>query len=374
MAGRIDTVIKALGAAKRDALVAFTTSFHSFLETDAVLLLAGFKPMGESAVVVARDPSTGLGRAALIVTPAWDLERARERSHLERVIAADDPVAPITQLLAEWRIAPDKVALAGHETLPHEMESRILAALPSPANFDEVVLNLAKCKTREEIEHARQAARVAQMGYQRMLELAKPGMHEFELAAELYTYMRGLGSDDNFLLVSASQHNPAVCAPSRRILEQGDIILAEITPSWRGQFAQICRSVSVGKPSEVLVEKYDLLCRIMQVGMKAAVPGVTVSEVTRAMDNVFAQAGYADYCRPPFMRVRGHGLGRLSSQPGDITIENQTVLEEDMVFVMHPNQYLPETGYLLCGEPVRITKNGAEALSPEMATLGSVSA
>ena len=33
-----------------------------------------------------------------------------------------------------------------------------------------------------------------------------------------------------------------------------------------------------------------------------------------------------------------------------------TVLEPDMVFMIHPNQYLPETGYLLCGEPVVLTR------------------
>ena len=370
MAGRTQAVVKALEEAKLDALVAFTTSFHSFLETDGVLLLSGFKPMGESAALIARD-----GRSALVVTPSWDGARAAERSSLDRTLPCDDPVESIAQVLREWKIAPDKVGIGGLETLPHEMETRMADALGGKAkNADELVLNLAKRKTPEEVEHARQAARVAQKGYERLLEIARPGMHEFELAAELYTYMRALGSDDNFLLMSASQHNPAVCAPSRRILDKGDIILAEITPSWHGQFAQICRSVSVGKPSDVLVEKYDLLCRIMQVGMKAAVPGTTVSELTRAMDNVFAQAGYADYCRPPFMRVRGHGMGRLSSLPGDITTDNHTMLEEDMVFVLHPNQYLPETGYLMCGEPVRITKNGAEALSPLMATLGSVPA
>jgi len=370
MAGRIESVVKALDQAKLDALVAFTTSFHSFLETDGVLLLSGFKPMGESAALIARD-----GRSALVVSPAWDAARAEERSSLDRTVACDDPIRPVAEILAEWKIAPAKLGVAGLETLPHEMETRALAAFAAKAqNADELTLNIAKCKTAEEIEFARQASRVAQKGYERLLEVARPGMHEFELAAELYTYMKALGSDDNFLLMSASQHNPAVCAPSRRILDKGDIILAEITPSWRGQFAQICRTVSVGKPSEALVEKYDLLCRIMQVGMKAAVPGATVAQVTRAMDDVFAQAGYGDYCRPPFMRVRGHGLGRLSSQPGDITVDNPMVLEEDMVFVMHPNQYLPETGYLMCGEPVRITPNGAEALSPEMATLGVVAA
>ena len=29
-----------------------------------------------------------------------------------------------------------------------------------------------------------------------------------------------------------------------------------------------------------------------------------------------------------------------------------------MIFVMHPNQYIPETGYLMCGEPVVITAEG----------------
>ena len=40
-----------------------------------------------------------------------------------------------------------------------------------------------------------------------------------------------------------------------------------------------------------------------------------------------------------------------------------------MVFVMHPNQYLPESGYLMCGEPVVVTDQGARALSARPAQL-----
>ena len=43
-----------------------------------------------------------------------------------------------------------------------------------------------------------------------------------------------------------------------------------------------------------------------------------------------------------------------------------------MMFVMHPNQYIPKTGYLMCGEPVVITANGAEALSARAAELDSI--
>ena len=40
-----------------------------------------------------------------------------------------------------------------------------------------------------------------------------------------------------------------------------------------------------------------------------------------------------------------------------------------MVFVMHPNQYIPESGYLMCGEPVVVTDGGARALSARPAAL-----
>ena len=43
-----------------------------------------------------------------------------------------------------------------------------------------------------------------------------------------------------------------------------------------------------------------------------------------------------------------------------------------MFFVIHPNQYLPEIGYLLCGEPVLITSGGSEVLSERMARLAEI--
>ena len=49
------------------------------------------------------------------------------------------------------------------------------------------------------------------------------------------------------------------------------------------------------------------------------------------------------------------------NRPGDVALDNDTVLEPGMVFMIHPNQYLPETGYLLCGEPVLLTQRRRRA-------------
>jgi Xaa-Pro aminopeptidase len=57
-----------------------------------------------------------------------------------------------------------------------------------------------------------------------------------------------------------------------------------------------------------------------------------------------------------------------------VALDNETPLEPGMVFMIHPNQYLPETGYLLCGEPVLLTPSGAEPLTAEKAALATVAA
>jgi len=195
-------------------------------------------------------------------------------------------------------------------------------------------------------------------------------MTEDALALALKTYMKSLGAEDNFLLLCAGPHNRAVQPSTGRKLAPGDIILAEITPSYRGQLTQICRTVVLSDPSDTLSCKYALVVEAMRHGIAAARPGVPMAEVCRAINTVLEGQGYGEYCHPPHIRRRGHGLGFASVRPGDVSLDNATVLEPDMLFMIHPNQYLPETGYLLCGEPVVITAGGAEVLTREQSALG----
>ena len=127
-----------------------------------------------------------------------------------------------------------------------------------------------------------------------------------------------------------------------------------------------------GKPSQELSDKYELVVRAMDAGIKAAAPGVAMATVCRAINTVLEAEGYGEYCYPPHIRRRGHGLGFGSIRPGDVALDNITMLERDMVFMIHPNQYLPETGYLLCGEPVLLTEHGAEPLTQQKAALAAV--
>src|SRR5229473_3814973 len=358
---RLDAICEGMQDRGLDLVVAIHDGAH-FIETpNPVMVLSGFKSLGPAACIVDRA-----GERTLVVTPAWDADRAQEICPDVRVAGADDVVEGLRAALPE----SGKVGTAGLAAAPFGIAARVADLMPDAAAADDTVFGPAALKTEDEIAWARAAARIAEENYAHLLKVARPGMSEDELAVELRWHSKSLGAEDNFLLLCAGPHNRAVAPSCGRRIQDGDIILAEITPSYRGQLAQICRTVVVGEAPGLLRRKYELVVQAMNAGIEAAVPGAKMGDVCHAINAVLEAQGYGEYCHPPHIRRRGHGLGFASIRPGDVSLDNTTVLEPDMLFMIHPNQYLPETGYLLCGEPVVITAHGAEVLTREQSSLG----
>jgi len=365
---RITWVLGQMAERNVDAMIGFSSAWHTIGGTNAVQVLTGFKNMDNGAVVMDRS-----GDRTLIVSPAWDVERAADCAEGVAVIPTDDLTQAVLGELGERHGAAGQIGVAGLDTLPQRIAGPVRDALANRMQpMDDVLVRAGRCKSPAEIDRAREIAAMAEKVFDRLLEVARPGMHEFELASELYRYSKSVGADDNFLLMSSSQFHHGPRPPNRRVLEKGDLILGEISPGADGQFVQICRTAVLGPISEIQQQNYDILWRSMEAGLAAAKPGRAVAEVATAMNDVVAAAGYGDYNGPPYFRVRGHGLGSISSLPGDIGTDNRTLLEEGMTFVMHPNQFLPGSGYMMCGEPVVIAADGAVPLSTRYSRLTSI--
>ncbi len=365
---RLNSIRSYMGAQGIDLLLGFHDGAHFIEKPNAVMVLSGFKAIGHAMVILPRDRE-----AVLVVTPPWDAERATEHSPAMHAIGADDVVNALAAYLERTPLLPSKVGTAGLAGMPWRIEERGTAMLLREARpVDGMVFGSARRKTADQITRARTATRIAEKGFERLLQIARPGMREDELAVELKWTMKTLGAEDNFLMLCAGPHNRAVQPSSGRRLESGDIILAEITPSYLGQMAQICRTAVVGPARESLKRGYELVVRSMERGTAAAIPGATMADVCRAINSVLEAEGYGEYCHPPHIRRRGHGLGFGAILPGDVSLDNAMALEADMFFVIHPNQYLPETGYLLCGEPVLVTEHGVELLTERTASLAEI--
>jgi len=351
----------------RQAIFA-STGRHLFTDMDPVVWLTGFKPMGQAGAVL-----DDTGDLVLFVEGAWEAARARRTVTNAEVVASAAPLEQAARRVLGRGLS--QAASAGVRKL-NTAEYRAITGggaielRPVDPETD------ARARLKDELEMTcyERATEIAEEGFRSLLEHLRPGMTDVEAEALIERRLRELGSDDAFVFLSASARNRAVQRPWGRLLLPGDILITELSPSVGGVFAQICRTVSIGEPSAALVTSHQLLCDALAEGIAACKPGQSVSGVVAAIDDRLIAEGYGQYCRPPYMRVRGHGMGFGSVAPGDFLSRNATVLQHGDTFVLHPNQMLPTAGYLMCGEPVRVGADRAELMSAAVAELAVVAA
>jgi Xaa-Pro dipeptidase len=361
---KLDKAIQLMAQRGLDGLVIYSNGTCIILRPSYLHYFSSFKAMGpRNAALISKS-----GQVTLFVEPAWDAVRAKQKSWIGDVRGTTRFIEDLTDRMSQMGIT-GSVGLVAAE----EMTGDVFSAIGGIARIvpaDHIIEEIAREKSDADIRIARKAARLADIGFEALLKHARPGIREYELSAEIEYAMRSAGADDVFLLLSSGTHNHEMHDPRDRRLREGDTIIAEITPACKGQFVQVCRTLVLGEASPLIREKYDLLVRAQENALQKVRAGVPASGISLAINKVISEAGYAKYCHPPYMRARGHGFGPGSIAPGGVIEDDtQTLFEKDQVVVVHPNQYLPETGYLACGEMVLVAERGFERLSSAKAKL-----
>jgi len=355
---KLDDAVRLMDEHGLGGLIVYSNGTVNILRASYLQYFAGFAPMGPNNAAVI----SSTGEVALIVEPAWDARRAQRLSWIGDVRGTDDFRNALGTAIRSLEIT-GTVGLAGGAEMPHRIYEALYKEVQvRPA--DEIIDAIARTKSPEELALVKKVASIADAGFEAFRLFSRVGVREYELVAEMEYAMRCAGADDNFILMSSGPHNIAMRNPTGRRLAAGDIVIGEITPVREGQFIQLCRTVVIGEPSPVLVERYDLLIRAWLAAVGQVKANEPASIIASTIDGILSEAGYARYCQPPYMRTRGHGFGVGSVAPG-ATLDRETKLPllENQVVVVHPNQYLPETGYLACGETYLVGTAGAERLS-----------
>ncbi len=248
------------------------------------------------------------GEVRTIVTNPWDADPVKA------VTGGPVTYAPrlIDGIKGELRSARKAVvAINGLE----QMEARFLRAVTeasgsSPASATADIEEIRRVKTPEEIELIKQAAQLADRGYEQFVRVAEPGMTEFELVAEVEGFVKANGAEDNFMLVaSGGTEVTGMKPPTARRLQVGDSVTTELTPQINGYYAQICRTLVIGAPSGQQLEAYAIFAEAQQAAQDLLRPGVDIADVARVQNDVFRKRGYGDYTGSQYTRVRGHNLG-----------------------------------------------------------------
>jgi Xaa-Pro dipeptidase len=346
---------KRLVAAMDEAGIAHLVLYGNAWQGDYLRYGADFGILeGHGIALIGAD-----GEAELFLDSATEAERAQVEAPLVRVHFAADIVRAVGARLD--RLANDRLAAAPRRFLPHWLANaaRSFALDDATALLDKLLM----VKAKGELAAVRRAAQLADDAYGEFLRVVRPGRRQFEIVADIEAHLRRRGCPDNFMIIgSGGKEVLGMTPPSERRIAAGDLVTTELTPAVEGYFAQICRTLVVGKANEAQRRAFGVFVEALEAGIAAVRPGVRAADVARAENDVFRRHGLGEYTTSQWTRVRGHGMGLFADSKPHILEDVETVLEPGMALIVHPNTYHPEAGYIVLGDAVVVTETGVEVL------------
>jgi Xaa-Pro aminopeptidase len=270
-----------------------------------------------------------------------------------------DPVGVVIDRMSE---VEHGLGVVGIEYLPVTDHRRLESTFGSrlvdlTASVDE----LTAVKSDEEQSLLRLSGALFDAAWRVVLEQARPGMHEWELAAVAGRELLARGVSHSIILIGASSpRSPAACVgwPRDRQLGRDDVVQMSIEgPGPTGYCVEIGGTFTFGPATAEVTEQFAAQQRGMEEGVGRLVHGRTSGDVAGAVDRVFREAGY----RTGYPGMHGIGLG-IPELPL-IEMDNPRPLAPGNVVAMHPNAVSERGVGTLTSRTYIVGTTEAEALS-----------
>jgi Xaa-Pro dipeptidase len=166
-----------------------------------------------------------------------------------------------------------------------------------------------RIKSAQEIEYVEKAAPICDAAHRTIAEMLRPGVTELELYGEMARVMACAGGETSAIvsLVSSGPYTAGHGLPTRRMIEPGDHVMADLSGVFNRYHASIERGFFLGEPPRELVERYEKAGKAFDVLSEAARPGAQIAEVNRLMREYYKSEGIWDV--PDKRWVGGYELG-----------------------------------------------------------------
>lgn len=259
-----------------------------------------------------------------------------------------DPVGHAANALAS---AVDGRAVA---TEPGALPARLAAQLATTVDAAAELAAARAVKDPDEIERLRAVIALCDTGQRTARMSAMAGAAELDLFAALRSAMeRQAGGRVPLLadLISGPRTAGVEGLPGTRVLEEGDLLIADLVPRLDGYWGDSCGTVAVGEPGSQVRERHAEVRTRLERAVEAVRPGVVAGDLDAVMRDGL---GYPHHS--------GHGIGTSYHEEPRIVPGWPTVLEPGMVLALEPGWYGERDGIRL-EWIVLVTKDGCEVLS-----------
>ena len=306
-------------------------------------------PITDVRMVKAVDPNA-------VAVDAKTLGGARgPRSFAEEAVA----------IMRENEIFNERVGVVGVDNMPVPFYEHLQAELgENLVRGDDIVAELRAVKTPEELEIIRHAARLGDIGFQTMVDVARPGMHGIEIVAEMERAVRKAGADHAKYWMGSGpdtkwEDTRLDIRPHLRVLQEGDFMNTCSYVVYKGYWSH-------GQRAGTLMRRNAYLDGIMQIaidsqtaGIEQMRPGNRAGSIAGAIRQTCEAAGWS------LLGGRvGHGIGMDYSERPSPAESNDAILESGNTIILHSAFALPGSGkmFVPLGDHMHVGEDGPEFL------------
>ena len=269
------------------------------------------------------------------------------------------------EVLGKRGARPDRVATLG--PLTADQHAALAPKFGKLKSLNRDYIRLRQVKSAEELDWMRVGAHFSDLGMAALRETIRPGVSERELGNAVERAYVGQGGTTGIHYIGVTSMAASDLAvprqfPTTRRLQQGDVVVAEITATFWDHPGQVLRSFALGAPSKLYRDlhaaadaAFDTIAKVLKAGATPAqvieASGVIEEAGFTIIDDLLH--GYGGGYLPPILGSRSRPAGQVPEEPFRA---GQTVVIQPNV-TTHDHKAGVQTGEL-----VLITETGVERM------------
>jgi Xaa-Pro aminopeptidase len=223
-------------------------------------------------------------------------------------------------------------------------------------------------KDADEVARLRRSIAITGDGLREAMQIAKPGIYEYELEARVeYAFRRAGAARLGFPSVIGSGPNSTTLHYdlNRRQTREGDLVVMDVGAEFGYQTADITRTIPVsGRFTPRQRALYDLVLGAQAAAIDSVRPGTDIQQLNRVARD-YLRTHSDTLCGPaPCDRYFTHGLSHWLGMDVHDVGSYASVLAPGMVLTVEPGIYIPEEQLgIRVEDDVLVTASGREVLS-----------
>ena len=369
---RRDVILKSLKERKVDAIFVYGDEYRK----ENLRYVSNVWPLFERGAAVFSDVAD-----PIVLCAPEGIELTREMSAWQDIRIVPDflcvtvpdeieyPLAVFTSFkkvaeeLREKGCALSKLGVVGldamSEALVNSLRSSFSAEL---VDMNDLLFDMRKVKSENEIACLREAARIADAAYKVLMSSDIIGLTEIQAAGIIEGAARKEGAEHIIFNVmgSGERTNTIIGRPAYKVIEDGDMIMCALAVQYEGYVATCEVPFAVGNYSAETKRVLDVLIKASSAGIAQLRPGNPMKNFVKAVREVFRTEGLSEYdVYPPL-----HGIGCAEAESPYPNEETEAVFEVGMTCNTDISLFGLKGGSNRIEEGFVITENGADTLSP----------